>query len=230
MTVFAGDGLGPQPHSQLFAFALLSYSCVLGFLFGYLWTRLFLAGALRAADQVAIGALVEEVHKVTEKAEATDRRLAEFQKQADQDAIALNLGMRQLNPSPDLPSITQEALNTAIAAASRPSKIQLFNQAWQVRSDNWRQDKAKMESTIPVFKALISDDTENQYHMNHGQLGFALKDQRTPDWTEAEKELTKAIELRGPQKNTDGCSMNLTERCARSRSTNRLFRASRATP
>jgi hypothetical protein len=52
ITVFAARGLGPQ--SQVFAFALLSYFAVLGFLFGYLWTRLFLAGALRAADQPAI--------------------------------------------------------------------------------------------------------------------------------------------------------------------------------
>src|SRR5262245_47375529 len=44
ITAFAARGLGPQSQSQVFAFALLSYFAVLGFLFGYLWTRLFLAG------------------------------------------------------------------------------------------------------------------------------------------------------------------------------------------
>jgi hypothetical protein len=57
-----------------------------------------------------------------------------------------------------------------------------------------------MERTIPLFRALIHNDVENRYHMNHGQLGFALKDQNTPDWAEAERELTAAIEIRGPWK------------------------------
>ena len=35
------------------------------------------------------------------------------------------------------------------------------------------------------------------YHLNHGQLGFALKDKREPDWAEAERELGKAIAIRG---------------------------------
>lgn len=34
LTAFAAQGLGPQSQGQVFAFALLSYSAVLGFLFG----------------------------------------------------------------------------------------------------------------------------------------------------------------------------------------------------
>lgn len=202
LTAFAAQGLGPQAHSQVFAFALLSYSAILGFLFGYLWTRLFLAGALRLADQAAIGALVAEVQKVTDKAETTERKLEELKKQSELDAAALNLAYRQLNPSPDLPAVTQADLDAAVAAASRPIKVQIFNQAWQVRSDNWRDvsNKPKMERTIPVFRALIHNDVENRYHMNHGQLGFALKDRSQPEWAEAEKELTTAINIRGSWK------------------------------
>jgi len=200
LTAFAAQGLGPQSQAQVFAFALLSYSAVLGFLFGYLWTRLFLAGALRVADQAAIGTLVTEVKRATEKAETTERKLDELKKQSELDAAALNLAYRQLNPSPDLPQVVQNELDAAVAAASRPIKVQIFNQAWQVRSDNWRDvsNKPKMERTIPVFRALIHNDVENHYHMNHGQLGFALKDKTQPDWAEAEKELTAAIEIRGP--------------------------------
>jgi len=200
LTAFAAQGLGPQSHGQVFAFALLSYFAVLGFLFGYLWTRLFLAGALRVADQAAIGTLVAEVQKVTKKAETTERKLEELKKQSEQDAAALNLAYRQLNPSPDLPQVTQEDLDAAVAAASRPIRVQVFNQAWQVRGDNWREigNKPKMERTIPVFRALIHSDVDNRYHMNHGQLGFALKDKTQPEWAEAERELTTAIEIRGP--------------------------------
>lgn len=200
ITAFAARGLDPQSQSQVFAFALLSYFAVLGFLFGYLWTRLFLAGALRAADQAAIGVLVEEVQKVTEKAETTERKLEELKKQSELDATALNLAYRQLNPSADLPQVTQDELNTAVALASPPVKVQTFNQAAQLRNDNWRDPKGKpkMELTIPVFRALICSDTENRYHRNHAQLGYALKDKLQPDWVEAEKELTTAIGIRGP--------------------------------
>jgi hypothetical protein len=55
-----------------------------------------------------------------------------------------------------------------------------------------------LELTIPVFKALIRSDTGNRYHRTHAQLGYALKDKLQPDWVEAEKELTTAIEIRGP--------------------------------
>jgi hypothetical protein len=103
---FTAKGLGTEDYNQVFALALLSYSAVLGFLFGYLWTRLFLAGALRLADQVAIGDLVAKVQSMTEKAETTDRKLEEFKKQSELDATALSLAYRQLNPSPDLPEVT----------------------------------------------------------------------------------------------------------------------------
>ena len=199
LALFVSKGLGAHGPSEVFALALLSYSTVLGFLFGYLWTRLFLAGALRVADEAAIGTLVAQVKKATEKADATARKLNELEAQAERDAAALNLVYRQLNPSADLPQVAQDELNAAVSAAGRPIKVQIFNQAWQMRADNWQEvsKKPKMERAIPVFRALIASDVENRYHMNHGQLGFALKDQREPDWAEAEKELNTAIEIRG---------------------------------
>jgi hypothetical protein len=107
---------------------------------------------------------------------------------------------RQLNPSPDLPVATQTELDAAIGAASTPIKVQIFNQAWQIRADNWRDNKPKMERSIALFRALIRDDVENRFHMNHGHLGFALKDKSPPEFAEAEKELTTAIDIRGTWK------------------------------
>ncbi len=200
LTAFAAQGLGPQGQSQVFAFALLSYFVVLGFLFGYLWTRLFLAGALRAADQAAIGVLVEKVQRATEKAETTERKLEALKRQSELDAAALNLTYRQLNPGRDLPEVPQDELDEAVALASPPAKAQVFNQAWKLRTDNWRDPKTKhiVELAIPVFMALARSDIENRYHRNHAQLGYGLKDKPHPDWAEAEKELTSAIKIRGP--------------------------------
>jgi hypothetical protein len=168
LTAFASKGLGSQGPEQVIVLALICYSTVLGFLFGYLWTRLFLAGALRVADQSAIGTLVAEVKKATTKAESTDRKLEELKKQSEMDAAALNLTYRQFNPGTDLPKVTQDELNAAVAAASRPVKVQIFNQAWQMRRVNWRpvKNKPKMELTIPIFKALIQSDSENLQLIN----------------------------------------------------------------
>jgi hypothetical protein len=184
-------GLGNQPSDPIFVLSLLLYFLAVGFLFGYLWTRLNLAGALRKADLESIGALVSRV-------EQTDRRVEEFRQQNERDAHALSLTYRWFNPSPDIPEATPEELGDAIAAASSPTRAQIFNQAWKIRAENWRHNKPLMERTIPVFRALIAADPERKYHTNHGQLGFALKDQTTPDWSEAERELSSAIEIRGP--------------------------------
>ena len=55
-----------------------------------------------------------------------------------------------------------------------------------------------MQLTIPIFTALVKDDIHGVFHRNHGQLGFALKDQQPPDWAAAEVDLTAAIDSRGP--------------------------------
>ena len=206
LTLQAAKGLGEHSHSQVFAAALIGFAAVLGFLFGYLWTRLHLAGAMRIADQAAIGALAERVQRVEglkplveSVQQEASREIEGLKQQAERDANALNLVYRQLNPNPELPAIAQDKLDEALRLASRPIRVQAFNKAWQVRADNWRDraSKDKMALTIPIFRALIRNDPDRQFHMNHGQLGFALKDKEPPDWEEAETELSTAIDMRG---------------------------------
>ena len=184
-------GLGGNASSSVFALSVLIFFAVVGFLFGYLWTRLNLAGLYRQADLMAIGQLENRVVQ-------TDRKFEEFRKQSEDDSNALNLVYKQLNPDPDELDVTQDELNAAVTSAFRTTRVQIFNQANRVRSDNWRDNKEIMERTIPIFRALIYNDKEGRYHRNYGQLGYALKDQREPDWVEAEKSLTTAISIRGP--------------------------------
>ena len=198
LTRFAAKGLGSQEQAQVFALALLLYFSVLGFFFGYLWTRLFLTKALVEAEQDVISSLSKKVQKAHDTLESTAGKIDAFEKKAEQDSKALQLVYQQLNPSSSIPEVTQEALDAAVAAASRSVRIQIFYQTAEIRSDTWRNPdtKPRMERTIPVFRALINNDAENRYHMNHGQLGFALKDKLQPQWAEAEKELSTAIALR----------------------------------
>jgi len=185
---YTAAGLGNFANSQVFAVALLAYFLIGGFLAGYLLTRLFLPKAFYHA----------EVESLTKQIAQVKSNVSELEKQVEIDARALSLVQHQLNPSPGEQPIPQEDINKAIAQASPGTRAQVFYQAQDMRSMNWRepQDKPKMERTIPIFRALIASDTGNEYHANHGQLGFALKDQRQPDWAEAESELTKAIEVR----------------------------------
>src|SRR4030095_6351105 len=66
-------------------------------------------------------------------------------------------------------------------------------------AETWKDQstKVEMERTIPVFEALIASDVEKRYHECWGQLGFALKDQRFPNWRRALEALSTAIDMRG---------------------------------
>jgi hypothetical protein len=175
-------GFGGSENARVFAIATVLYYLFDGFLIGYLWTRLYLAGAMQEADVATL-----------------TRRIDEIKEQSDVDAKALALAIRQLNPSADKSAPVQQELNDAIKDASQNVKAQIFYQAQTTRQETWSEPskKAKMERTVPLFRALIAADTDEAYHRNYGQLGYALKDQRTPDWVGAEAALTKAIQIRG---------------------------------
>ncbi len=59
-------GLGNSPASHVFSLAILVYFIICGFLIGYLWTRLFLPGALTRAEVSKI--MEKERRKTEEKA------------------------------------------------------------------------------------------------------------------------------------------------------------------
>jgi hypothetical protein len=178
--------LGGGSVGKPLAIGILLYFPVAGFLFGYLWTRLFLAGALARADLAAQVAAVRE-------------ELTAQQEQAQRDAEALSL-VRQFLAREGNQEIPPEQLKKAIKSASKTIKSQVFYEAYKVRSENWRDQKAVMERTIPVFEALVEDDTEHRFHQNYAQLAYALKDKRSPELAKADELLTKAIEIRGPWK------------------------------
>lgn len=179
---YLAPGLGGLESSSGFAFAILVYFSICGFLIGYLITRLRLSTALREVDSV----LKQVAHQL------------EVQQEKDANALALmerQLDLRHLE-------VPQADLNRMIAEASPPIKVQIFRQAHRTRSNNWRNDadKPKMERTIPIFRALVNDDPEKKFHRNRAELGFALKDRQTPavaDFREAEAEISEAIQIRG---------------------------------
>ena len=178
---FTASGLGNFASSKVFAIALLLYFLICGFLITYLWTRLYLAGALTEADQATI-----------------QNRLSEVERQAEDNAKALSITTRQLNPTRDSQPITQDQLNAAIESASDAFRDQIFQQVMTVINENWRDISTKpvMERAIPLLRALIANDTEQVKYLYHAYLGFALKEQRQEDWKDADAEFTTAIKMR----------------------------------
>jgi hypothetical protein len=180
VTAYIGPGLEVTGHAEVMALAILLYFSIAGFLFGYLWTRLYMAGALREADLATLA-----------------QKVSDIESQRVIDLRALSLLEQQLAPARNTDPIPEDELRKALLSASQPIKDTILNRAWQVRAENWEspQTKPVMERTIPIFAALSVDAEAS--HEVHGQLGFALKDKRNPDWERAEQELTRAIELRG---------------------------------
>jgi hypothetical protein len=169
------DPLGGTPYGGTFGLGLTTFYALLGFLFLYLWSRTDFTSEL----QQLTGVIQTQIDKVESTLSSV-----------------LNLVNRQLNSLKGGQAPTQDELNQAVTAAPDSTRLQIFNQAEHVRNVTMNTDKELMELTIPVFRALISADTDNKYHRNHGSLGWALKDKRSPDWLEAKAELTKAIAIR----------------------------------
>lgn len=163
-----------------FGVALIIFYVASGFFIGYLWSRLFFIRALNDAENNLL----------------LRQQLVKKDRQENEDNYALSLVTRQLSTN-DRESPAPIELSDAIAAASPAAQSSIFFQARSNRVSNWRDNKAAMERSIPIFEALIDADTSSSFHNSFGELGFALKDKAHPDYGTAEALLTKAIEIRG---------------------------------
>jgi hypothetical protein len=165
-------GLGARGHAA--AIALMVSFSITGFVGAYLFTRLRLQSAFELATAIR---------------EA-------FKQRADTETSAIALVHKQLDPvgdgGPPLAALTE-----ALQAATQGVRSQAFYLAREQRRSNWRAgDRHLVTLAVPVFEALIACDTANRYHRNHGELGYALKDQAEPDYRRSKEELLKAISIR----------------------------------
>jgi hypothetical protein len=178
---FIASGLGPGDNAQTLALAILIYFSVCGFIFAFLWARIYLARWFREADEVKV--LEEKVDRL-EKRHRTDAR-------------ALALINQQINRIADEPGASEAEIADAIKAASSPIRAQIFSQAERTSANKAAEDyELKLQAAISVFRGLIKSDTNERYHRNHSELGHALRRMTPPDWKGAAQEFTKAIEIR----------------------------------
>jgi hypothetical protein len=171
---FLARGMGPGVESVPLVFGIAVYFLPVGFIVAYLISRIVLPEELNAA----VGELAKKVETVANYAKA--------------DVAALDLVDEQLSGSA---GVEQSKLNDAIAAASPVRRREIYGKAQTFRQETREADAARMERTIPVFRALIQADPDD--FKPHAQLGYALKDKREPDWVGAFSELDRAIKIRG---------------------------------
>ncbi len=170
------EGLGKDTHS--IAIMLMVSFSIVGFLSSYLFTRL-------------------RLQKVLEPFKAA------LKKQEEDLTTALPLVRLQLDPSGEKDPTLMELVK-ALYQASSGIRDEAFYLARNQRRANWRgvppkEDKYLVDLVIPVFEALVGLDTDKEFHRNCGELGYALKDRRSPskdDYEAAVANLTEAIERR----------------------------------
>lgn len=117
--------------------------------------------------------------------------------QSEVDAIALALVNRYLSELDGRTSVDVGKLKRAVARSSELTRHTIFLLASQVRKQNWADNKAVMERTIPVFESLIDADKTKHYYF--GQLAYAQKDQANADFAAAKGNFDRAIELLDPR-------------------------------
>jgi hypothetical protein len=176
---FFAPALAGDAQAQPFALCVIVYFSTTGFMFAYLWSRIYLG-------------------HVMDLAEVTHTVQLEVREQANVDAHALSGTEQQLAPQMGAPPVDQKQLREFITKSSASVKVRIFYKASKVRADNWRTDRPLMERTIPIFEALIDGDPEKRFHKNFGQLGFALTEKVHPDSKRGEEMLNEAISIRGP--------------------------------
>lgn len=177
---FIAKGLGKNESAEVFALTILLYFSVCGFVFGFLWARLYLARWFRQADELEM--LGEKISQLEKK------------QQADARALAV---ISQLNRQVDDPPLPDIQIAEMIKEASSPVRSQIFAQAEKTSANRDAENyEVKNEAVIAILKGLIESDTSNRYHRNHSELSYAYRRQKPPNWQKAEEEITKAIEIR----------------------------------
>jgi|HubBroStandDraft_6_1064221.scaffolds.fasta_scaffold285791_1 hypothetical protein len=167
---YIAAGLGGGDTAKGFALGIVIHFSVCGFLFGYLWARLYLLEAFRAAD------LLEKVEKISNQM---------------LDLRAKDIIENQLDSTK--PKVSEVILKEALRKASPAAKEQILERAKDVR-DSASQRQVAADRIIPVFRALIDTDPDQIFHRNHAQLGYALQD--LGKWDDSEKALSNAIKIR----------------------------------
>jgi hypothetical protein len=141
--------LGGQASSAAFGLGTVISYALLGFFLVYLWSRVVFTPQLNR------------------------EQLSDLLNKRDADRLnALMLVTRQLYSLKGGTKPPQEELDKAVSRVADATRLEIFELAERVRKDNWLKDEDKpiMALSIPVFRALIAADPNEELHRPHGSL------------------------------------------------------------
>lgn len=177
---FISSGLGNSDAATVFAYFAVLLFAGCGFLFGFIWARIYLRRWFTKADE--------------DLAKKLDDKLSRI----ESESRALILATQQLQPSEEERSASVEELTDVFKKASRTTKADIFDRARQAsESDRGAPEhEARNEGAIRVFRALIADDPKGYYHRTRAELAYALIRRRHSDPNEVIDAMSDAIRLR----------------------------------
>lgn len=123
--------------------------------------------------------------------------ISEKSTQSEIDTIALLAANKVLLESTNKTFLDRQKLINLISKSSEITQHTIFLLASKIRKENWQHNKDIMERTIPLFESLIACDDRKEKHYYYGQLGYALKDKRNPEWQKAKDLFDIAIDIIG---------------------------------
>lgn len=126
----------------------------------------------------------------------TSENIVKFKPSIEIDSDTIEAVCKLLSPNTPESKIPGLKLDELIMKSSNFGKSAAFQLAKVNRRSNRINEKELMARSIPVFEALISIEESAYYHSYYGQLAFALKDKKSPNWAEAEKNFNTAIKVR----------------------------------
>jgi hypothetical protein len=180
---FISKGLGGTAAADVFAYFLVLLFGGCGFLFGFIWARIYLKRWFSKADEDAFKFLDTKISKI------------------QADAQAISTVTQQLYRSAEEKRLTVAELGQLFRGASRTAKAQIFDMARKA-SESVRDDPdgpERNESAISTLRALAEDDTNQYFHRTRAELAFALRRKPRADPEEVIATLSEAIRLRDEQ-------------------------------
>lgn len=182
LSIHLGKGVGGAD----FALSIILFFTPLGFMFGYLWTRmyakLYFCLGDRSADYVTKESLSQTLYDMQITSADTLLSVRRFLNPRTRER---NFSVTQLrhmlsNASPDV----REEVRAVAGERLRQAK-------------NAGEANPEMASrVVALLEALLELGPQEAWHLQHFLLGSALTAIDPPSWSRAEKHFGKAIELR----------------------------------
>jgi len=175
---YLAAGLGGGTKSETFTLGLLIYFAICGFLFGFIWARIYLRRWFVAADADLV------------------KKLDRF----ENDSRALALASQQLYRTADQELTTDQELIKVFKKASSPIRARILEQAREVSEAKGATDyRLRNEAAISILRALTAIDEEDD-HRTRAELAYALSRQKPPDLQSALSAISEAIRIRDENK------------------------------